>query len=71
MVVVWDSNDYIKEVEKRIGDKDIYEMCNDPAPLISTIHEAIEKIRKIGDLNVDTVKYFMVKNSKFARLLAP
>ena len=71
MVVVWDSNDYIKEVEKQIGDKDIYEMYNDPAPLISTIHEAIEKIRKIGDLNVDTVKYFMVKNSEFARLLAP
>ena len=43
MVVVWDSDDYVKEVEKQIGDKDIYEVCNDPAPLISTMHEAIEK----------------------------
>ena len=32
-----------------------------------TIHEAIKKIRKRGDLNADTIKYFMVKDQKFAR----
>ena len=42
-------------------------MCNDPGPLISTIYEAIEKIRKRDDLNADTMKYFMVKDPKFAR----
>ena len=42
-------------------------MCNDPRPLLSTIHEAIEKIRKRGDLNADTINYFMVKDPKFAR----
>ena len=42
-------------------------MCNDARPLISTIHEAIEKIRKRGDLNADTINYFMVKDLKFAR----
>ena len=41
-------------------------MCNDAEPLISTIHKAIEKIRKRGDLNADTIKYFMVKDPKFA-----
>ena len=67
-VVVWDRDDYIKEAENQLGDKDIYEeVCNDPGPLISTIHEAIEKIRKRGDLNADTIKYFMVKDPKFAR----
>ena len=41
-VVVWDRDDYIKEAEEQLGDKDIYEkVCNDPGPLISTIHEAI------------------------------
>ena len=42
-------------------------MCNDAEPLISTIHKAIEKIRKRGDLDADTIKYFMVKDPKFAR----
>ena len=68
-VAVWDRDDYIKEAEKQLGDKEIYEeVCNDPEPLISTIHNAIEKIRLRGDLNADTIKYFMVKDPKFARL---
>ena len=51
-VVVCDREDYIKEAEKQIGDKDIYdEVCNVPRPLISTIYKATEKIRKRGDLN--------------------
>ena len=67
-VVVWDRDDYIKEAEKQLGDKEIYEeVCNDPEPLISTIYNAIEKIRKRGDLNADTTKYFMVKDPTFAR----
>ena len=41
-------------------------MCNDPEPLISTIHSAIGKIWKRGNLNADTIKYFMVKDPKFA-----
>ena len=67
-VAVWDRDDYIKEAEKQLGDKEIYEeVCNDPEPLISTIHNAIEKIRKRGDRNADTIKYFMAKDPKFAR----
>ena len=64
----WDRDDYIKEAEKQLGDKDIYEeVCNDPGPLIITRHEAIENFRKRGDLNADTIKYFMVKDPKFIR----
>ena len=67
-VVVLDRDDYIKEAEEQLGDKDIYEeVWNDPGPLISTIHEGIEKIRKRGNLNADTIKYFMLKDPKFAR----
>ena len=35
--------------------------------LISTIHRTIEKIRKRGDLKKETIKYFEVKDPKFAR----
>ena len=67
-VVVWDRDDYIKDAEKQLGDKNIYEeVGNDPRHLISTIHEPIEKIRKRGNLNVDAIKYFMMKDPKFAR----
>ena len=61
-VVVWDREDYIKEAEKKLGDKDVCEeVCNDAEPLISTIHKAIEKIWKRGDLDADTMKYFWLK----------
>ena len=42
-------------------------MSNDPQPLIDTIHKAVEKIRKRGDLSADNIKYFMVKDPKFAQ----
>ena len=67
-VTVWDREDYIKEAEKQLGDNDVYEeVCNDAEPFISTIHKATEKIRKRGDLDADTIKYFMAKDPKFAR----
>ena len=67
-VVVWGRDGYIQEAEKQLGDKEIYEeVSNDPQPLIDTIHRAVEKIRKRGDLSVDNIKYFIVKDPKFAR----
>ena len=42
-VVVWDREDYIKEVEKQLGDSDVYEeVPGDPEPLVSTIQKTIE-----------------------------
>ena len=67
-VVVWDRENYIKEAKKQLGDSDVYEKVpDDPEPLISTIHRTIEKIRKRGDLKKETIKYFEVKDTKFAR----
>ena len=43
------------------------EVSNDPQPPTNTIHRAVEKIRKRGDLSADNIKYFMVKDPKFAR----
>ena len=53
----WDRDYYIKEAEKQLGDKEIYEeVCNDLGPLIRTIHKAIDNNQKRGDLNVYTIK---------------
>ena len=67
-VVVWNREDYINEAEKQLGDSDVYEeVSDDPEPLSSTIHRPKEKIRKRGDLKKETIKYFEVKDPKFAR----
>ena len=67
-MVVWDRDDYIQETEEQLGDKEIYEkISNDPQPLIDTINRTVEKIWKRGDLSADNIKYFMVKDPKFAR----
>ena len=69
-VVIWDSDDYIKEGEKKLGDKDLYKKVHkDLGTLISTIHEAIEKTGKRRNLNADKTKYFMIK--VYSLLLAP
>ena len=67
-VVVWDRDNYLKEVSKQLEDKDVYEeVQNDPSTLINTIMRALEKIRIRGDLSNDTLNYFLVKDPKFAR----
>ena len=67
-VVVWDREDYIKEVEKQLGDEQVYEeVSNDAALLLETINEVIAKIRKLGDLKRDNLDYFLIKDPKFAR----
>ena len=51
-------------MEKQLRDSDVCEeVPDDPEPLISTILRTIEKIKKRGE----TVKYFEVKDPKFAR----
>ena len=58
---------YIKEAEKQLEDCDLYEEVPDgPEPLITSIHRMIEKIRKRQDLKKETIKYFEVKDPKFA-----
>ena len=43
-VVVWDREDYIKEVNKQLGDSDVNEeVPDDPEPLINTKHRTIKK----------------------------
>ena len=68
-MVVWDSEDYLKEEYKQLENKDVYEKVqNDSRILINTVMRALEKIRIRGDLPDDTLNYFLVKDPKFARL---
>ena len=67
-VVVWEREDYLKEASKQLEDKDVYEeVQNDPSTLINIIVRALEKIRMRGELSNNTLKYFLVKDPKFAR----
>ena len=50
VVVVWDREDYIKEAEKKLGDKEVNEDSKVAAPLLKTINAVIVKTRKRGDL---------------------
>ena len=60
-VVVWDREDYMKEVHKQLEDEDVYqEVPNDSSILINNIMRALEKIRIRGDLSNDTLNYFLV-----------
>ena len=66
--MVWDGEDYIKDAEKQLWDSDVYEEApDDPEPQIRTIHKTKDKIRKRKDLKKETIKYFEVKDPKFAR----
>ena len=68
VVVVWDSEDYLKEAYKQLEDREVYEeVPNDPSVLVNTIIKALEKIRLRGDLSSDTLNYFVVEDPKFAR----
>ena len=67
-VVVWDRENYLKEVSKQSEYKHVYDgVQNDPSNLINTIMRALEKIRIRGDLSNDTLNCFLVKAPKFAR----
>ena len=67
-VVVWDMEDYLKEVHQQLSDEEVYEeVTNDPSALESTIFNALNKIRARGDLPADKLEYFFNKDPKFTR----
>ena len=64
VVVVWDREDYLKD----LYDKKLYEHVSDnPSALGNTLIKVLEKMRLWGNLSKDTLDYFLVKDSKFAR----
>ena len=58
----------INEVEIQVVDEEIFQEVNNEAPLFNTINGIIAKIRKRGDLKRDTLDYFIMEDTKFARV---
>ena len=64
VVVLWDREDYLKEVYRQLDEKEVYEQVPDnPSVLANTLRKALEKI----GLSKDTLYYFLVKDPKVAK----
>ena len=64
-VLVWDREDYLKEAEKQLGDKETYEeLSSDPvSPLISTVKGCLSRVKNRGDIPNETLEYFFYKQT--------
>ena len=61
-VVVWDREDYLREVNSKLSDKDIYREVKGDArgPLMKVTRGVLRKIRNRGDFNDETLDYFQI-----------
>ena len=68
-VVVWDKEDYLKEANSQLSDKDIYREVKGDAegPLVKVIKSVLRKIRNRVDISDETLDYFLVNNPKLGR----
>ena len=63
--------DYLKEAEEWLSCKEMYkEVTDDPSPITETMNRTLEKIRKRGDIDSNTLKYFDVEEPKFAGFIS-
>ena len=65
-VVVWDREDYLREANSQLSDKDVYREVKGYAEdhLIKVIKSVLRKIRNRGDVSDETLDYFLVSNPK-------
>ena len=68
-VVVWDREDYLKEAEKQLGDKETYEeLSSDPVnPLKSIVKGCLLQVKNRGDIPNETFEYFFINKPKLGR----
>ena len=70
MVVIWDKEDYLKEVEEQLSFREMHkEVTDDSSPIIEIMLRTLQKIWKRGDIDNNTLKYFDVEKPKFGRFL--
>ena len=62
-VVVWERNDYIKEGERQLGDRSVYQKVNLKEKLLYELiderNSSFKEIKKIGCIPDKTLKYFI------------
>ena len=68
-VVAWDREDYLREANSQLSDKDIYREVKGYAEdqLMKVIKSVLRKIRNRGDVSDETLDYFLVNNPKLGR----
>ena len=68
-MVVWDREDYLREANSQLRDKDVYREVKGYAEdhLMKVIKIFLRKIRNRGDVNDETLDYFLVSNPKLGR----
>ena len=68
-VVVWDREDYLKEAEKQLGHKEMYEkLSSDPvSPLISFAKGCLSRVKNRGDIPNETLEYVFINKPKLGR----
>ena len=68
IVVVCDTQEYLRESYKQLEDKEVHERVpNDSSVLVNSIMKVFEKMHLQADWLKDTLNYFLVQDSKFAR----
>ena len=71
-VVLWDRNDYIKEAEKRLGDKSVYQKVNFKEKLLCELvdksNSSFKELKRMGFISDKTLKYFTYEFKKATNL---
>ena len=68
-MVVWDREDYLKETNSQLSDKDVYREVKSDAevPLMKVIIIVLRKIRNRGDNSDETLDYFLANEPRLGR----
>ena len=68
-VVVWDREVCLGEANSQLRDKELYQEVKDDAegPLMKVLNSVLRKKRNRGDINDETLNYFLVNKPKLGR----
>ena len=68
-VVVWDREDYLREANNQLSDKDVYRKVKGDVEdhLMNVIKSVLRKIKNRGEISDETLDYFLVNNPKLGR----
>ena len=60
-MAVWDREDYLREVNSQLNDKDVYQEVKDDeeSPLMKVIKSILRKISNRGDISDETLDHFL------------
>ena len=68
-MVGWGGEDYLREANSQLSDKDVYREIKGDAEclLMKVIKSVLRKIKNRGDISGETLDYFLVNNPKLGR----